>query len=150
MKKKILTALVLCVGIFALSGCFGKGEEVTLENGFKIGLEEEYLDFQKEVISSSGNLVSEVDIVGNEVFIISKNEIFDIIETNEELKKEFIEGTNINEAADSVIESGSFEQIKEMVKGYEGETIFTYIFKTTNDVEILKFSFNKDGIIETE
>ena len=154
MKKRMLRVLVLCVVVFSLAGCSSGGNventsEVTLETGFKGGNATDFETFKQSTIDSSGGVVTEVDVVDNEILIISENDAYN---TDEATKKTFIESMDkqVKPIADALTSQGAIETIDTIVKDYTGDTVVTYIYKTTDGTEVYKFSINKEGLVDNK
>ena len=153
MKKRMLRVLVLCV-VFSLAGCSAGGNventtEVTLESGFKEGNATDFEAFKQSTIDFSGGVVTAVDVVDNEILIVSENDAYD---TDEATKKTFIESMNkqVQSIADALTSQGAIESIDTIVKDYTGDTVVTYIYKTTDGTEVYKFSVNKEGLVDNK
>ncbi|KAI0978671.1 hypothetical protein GJ496_004299 [Pomphorhynchus laevis] len=123
MKKKILMAMMLCICVLGLTGCNKQEENSrTLEVAFKKEQKEGFEGFKMGVLKGAGGIITDVDIVENEIFLIAENEMFQSMVGDEETQKFFDEIMDemMNEIGDDINMKPIIESIDEMVEDYNG------------------------------
>ncbi|KAI0990329.1 hypothetical protein GJ496_003992 [Pomphorhynchus laevis] len=142
--------MMLCICVLGLTGCNKQEENSrTLEVAFKKEQKDDFEVFKQDAIKAGGGIITDVDIVENEIFIIAENALLQSMIGDEELEKFFEEMMDdmidelTNEMGENMNMNFIIEDIEGMTKDYNGKTLITFVLRAPSGDDFYSISVDK-------